>query len=269
MKILINYSNHNFKKQQKTNTKSGKKYGGFDKVIEYGPSDLDNDFLEQHASFINNNKRGGGYWIWKPYIILHALLNHAKDGDYIFYCDSGSFFINTIDYLIKDMENTKQDIFLTEIPLLEYQWTKRECFEGLECLEEKYLFSNQIQGTYILIKKTDKAIDFVKKYLESCSRYNLLNDDKDLEMNKDLIDHRHDQSILSLLSKKEGIKAFRDISQYGIRPNQYITPDRDFLIKHYRNSTFPQITISYRKDIWWKVFLREKLKDLLGFRLRI
>ncbi|WHX80023.1 hypothetical protein QNH32_05290 [Priestia flexa] len=268
MKILINYSDNNFRKQQIKNTKSGFRHGGFDRVIEYGPSDLEEDFLQKHTSFINNNKRGGGYWIWKPYIILHALNQHAEYGDYVFYCDSGSYFVNTIDYLIKDLTASNQDIFLTEIPLLEYQWTKSECFERLECKEDRFLYSNQRQGTYILVRKTEKSIKFIERYLELCNQYDLLNDSKNEENNKQLIDHRHDQSLLSLLSKKEGIEGFRDISQYGIRPYQYITSDRDFFIKKYKNSTYPQITISYRKDKWFKVFLKEKVKDKLGFTLR-
>lgn len=269
MKILINYADHNFLYQQKLNSKFGKKYGGFDKVIEYGPSKLSTEFKRRHASFISQNQRGAGYWIWKPYIILDALVNYANDGDYIFYCDSGSIFINSVDHLITSMEQERQNIFLTEIPLLEYQWTKKECFDQMNCEGEKYWFSNQVQGTYIMVKKSDMAIRFVKDYLSYCEQYTLLDDSIDINCNSQLIDHRHDQSILSLLAKKENIKLFRDISQYGIRPFQYLSKGRDYLIKSYNNSSYPQITLSFRKERWQKVYLKEKVKDLLGFRLRI
>ncbi|MEH7249334.1 hypothetical protein V7114_21460, partial [Neobacillus niacini] len=222
MKILINYSDNNFKTSQARNTKSGLKKGGFDKVIEYGPEKLDKSFYKEHADFIENNKRGGGYWIWKPHVILKALLEEANDGDYVFYCDSGSMFINSVDHLIEALKGTKQDIFLSEIPLLEYQWTKRECFEKLGCLDERYLYSNQVQSGYILIKKSQNSVNFFKEYLTVCCDYIMVNDEKNMNINKELIDHRHDQSVLSLLSKKAGFQFFRDISQYGLRPNQYI-----------------------------------------------
>ncbi|OXS79111.1 hypothetical protein [Domibacillus enclensis] len=269
MKILINYSDSNFIKQQKKNSKSGMSIGGFDKVVEYGPDKMSEEFKRKHGSFIESNPRGGGYWIWKPYIIWDALCNHAQDGDYVFYCDSGSLFLNTIDHVINEMERADKDLFVTEVPLLEYQWTKEECFQALDCYEEKYLYTNQIQATYILIKKNKKTLKFIWDYIELCNRYSLLNDVKNEKNNKFLISHRHDQSLLSLLCKLRGIEGFRDISQYGIRPFQYITKERDFCIKNYKNSNYPQITLSYRKEKWWKVSLKEKIKDTLGFGIRI
>lgn len=268
MKILINYSNDKYLKQQKLNTNSGKKYGGFDKVIEYDLNNLGKDFLDEHSDFLKENERGGGYWIWKPYIILNTLLNEASEGDYVFYCDSGSMFVNSIDYLIRDLETSNQDLLLTEIPLLEYQWTKKECFIELDCLKEEYVYSNQIQSGFILIKKTENTIDFFKEYLLLCTKYELINDTYDKQINKDLIDHRHDQSILSLLAKKRGYQFFRDISQYGFRPWQYTAKGRDFSIVSYSNSNYPQIVSLYRKDKWWKVYFKEKLKNKLGFKLK-
>jgi hypothetical protein len=43
----------------------------FDKIIGYTDNDLKNDveFWTKHSNFIENNKRGYGYWLWKPYII--------------------------------------------------------------------------------------------------------------------------------------------------------------------------------------------------------
>jgi hypothetical protein len=55
------------------------------------------------------------------------------------------------------------------------------------------------------------------------------------------VSHRHDQSIISLISKKHNIKRFRDPSQFG-------------LINHYEQevenrSTYPQIVDSHRLNI--------------------
>ena len=38
----------------------------FDKIISYDETKLDNSFLEKNKQFIEQNKRGFGYWIWKP-----------------------------------------------------------------------------------------------------------------------------------------------------------------------------------------------------------
>ena len=40
----------------------------------------DTDFYEKHKNFINNNKRGYGYWIWKSYIV-YKNLQKMNNGD--------------------------------------------------------------------------------------------------------------------------------------------------------------------------------------------
>ena len=47
----------------------------FDKTILYTDEYLKNDteFWNKHSHFINKNKRGYGYWIWKPYIIKKTM----------------------------------------------------------------------------------------------------------------------------------------------------------------------------------------------------
>ena len=43
----------------------------FDEIIVYTGYNLkeDTEFWNKHSEFILNNRRGFGYWIWKPYII--------------------------------------------------------------------------------------------------------------------------------------------------------------------------------------------------------
>ena len=46
----------------------------------------DEIFWENHSSFIENNKKGYGYWLWKPYIIKKTL-EKMKKGDILLYLD--------------------------------------------------------------------------------------------------------------------------------------------------------------------------------------
>lgn len=43
----------------------------FDNIILYTDEYLkkDTEFWEKHHKFIETNKRGYGYWLWKPYIV--------------------------------------------------------------------------------------------------------------------------------------------------------------------------------------------------------
>lgn len=62
----------------------------FTEIKGYTAEHLQGDeyFLNKHGNFINNNRRGFGYWIWKPYIIEQQM-NKMEDGDVLFYIDVG------------------------------------------------------------------------------------------------------------------------------------------------------------------------------------
>jgi len=67
---------------------------------------------------------------------------------------------------------------------------------------------------------------------------------------KEFIDHRHDQSIFSVLTKKYNLLAYRDPSQWG---------NED--IKTYKSTSFyPQIIVSTRQR---NIPLSRKIKNIL------
>lgn len=267
MIIAINYADEKFRNQQVYNTKTAYKKGKVDLVIEYTPKDLDAEFRTEY-NHILSQKRGGGYWLWKPYIVLKTLAK-VKEGDYIIYCDSGAFYTNKIDKLIKAMEKYNDELMVFELPLIEKQWTKKETFQLMGCNEYIYTESNQILATYFVIKKSKYTIDFINKYFQYCKDEKILTDyiDKD-NQDECFVDHRHDQSIFSILCKKEGIIPYRDPSQYGDRPWEYAAYDRLIKYKKYLNSDYPRIVMSQRKANLKSFILKEKIKDIifkLGF----
>lgn len=264
MLVAINYADENFSKFQKYNTRTAYKYGKADKVIEYSPKDIDNEFYEKHKKVLSYS-RGGGYWLWKPYIILETM-KKFNDGDYIFYCDSGAFYVNKIQYLINDLEKSNQDIMVFQLPLAEKQFTKKEVFEYLNVDLNTLGNTNQIAGTYILLKISKYSRDFFEKYLNLCQNELLVTDNHEynIQQHNSFIAHRHDQSLLSMLSKTEKITPFRDPSQFGIRPWEYAAPSRIYNPKVYNNSTYPKIIISNRKANPIKFKYKEYLKTLLN-----
>ncbi|MFT8342191.1 MAG: hypothetical protein ABF652_12265 [Clostridium beijerinckii] len=267
MKIAINYADDKFRHQQAYNTKTAYTKGKVDLVIEYTPKDLDMEFKIKY-NHILSQKRGGGYWLWKPYIILKTLVN-IEEGDYIIYCDSGAFYIDQVDKLIETMKKYNDSLMVFELPLIEKQWTKKETFQLMDCNKEPYLESNQILATYFVVKKSKYTVDFFYKYLNYCKDERIITDylNKD-NQNECFIDHRHDQSIFSLLCKKEGIVPYRDPSQYGDRQWEYAAYDRLIRYKKYLNSNYPRIIMSQRKANLKSFIVKEKIKDFifkLGF----
>ena len=65
--ILLNYADERFAVQQKYNFKSAKLLGGFDEFHLMSNKDIDEGFKQLNRD-IFDIKRGGGLWLWKPYI---------------------------------------------------------------------------------------------------------------------------------------------------------------------------------------------------------
>lgn len=242
---FINYADEKFLRKQKLNAISAKIFGKADIVKSYNIKDVSPEFYEYNKATFEC-ERGGGYWLWKPYIILKHL-ETIEFNDYLFYCDSGSVIIRSLKSIKKIMEDDGKDIMLFDLPLLEFQWTKKKVFESLGCEDEHFKNTNQIMSGYIFIKKTDFSINFFKKYLELCLRVDNLNDSENVGINDKYLAHRHDQSILSLWAKKNGIEPYRDPSDYGDFPEKYLSPGRFFLIKDKKNK-FKTFILATRKE---------------------
>ncbi|MFV8372676.1 hypothetical protein [Flavobacterium sp. LB2P74] len=225
MITLINFADLNFKKKQKWNCFSAKWLGKVHKIIEFSPKDIDSDFYNQNKKILDT-KRGGGHWLWKPYFILKALKD-IKENEYLIYCDSGAIILRDLKILTKALEQSNQSIMLFELPLLECQWTQKTVFEHFDNFTNELVFSNQIMGGFVVLKKNKVSVAFIEKWLSLCCDEKLLIIQKN-EETAFFKAHREDQSILSVLAKTEGIKPFSDPTDYGRFPNQYLVQDRLF-----------------------------------------
>ncbi|MBQ6587374.1 MAG: hypothetical protein IJI01_01695 [Butyrivibrio sp.] len=263
--ILINYANDAYAKAQHFNSWTGKKIGLFDKVIEYHPEDIDVSFYNSHKEILEK-PRGAGLWLWKPYFILKTL-DQVNIGDYIFYCDSAAYFIRPCKKILDSMKNS--DIWVSDIPLIEKNWSKKSMLEGMGVQANKNIIeSNQIQGTFICVKKTDRAICFIKRWLEYCCNYELICPDSLYVDTGDCIAHREDQSILSVLCKLEGITAHRDPSQYGRIPEKYMRENAMFSIPNHIEDEYPVIIVLHRsREVNKTVAFRQWLNAVLPKRL--
>ena len=172
----------------------------------YSPESLDDNFRKSHSEILSI-KRGNGLWLWKPYVILDAL-EHVSEGDYVFYCDSGAFFFSNVMPLIDSMGES--DIWVSDIPYIEEQWTKPEVFTRLEITDPAIKSSQQIQGSFVIARKSEMSCEFIREWLRLCTQPELI---KPLELGEyhgECIEHREDQSLLSVLCKIRGIKSHRN-----------------------------------------------------------
>lgn len=248
------YADAVYAKAQKWNIRFAKWFGGCDIVFDYNRDKLPEEFKKAHERILAF-KRGGGYWIWKSYIIEESL-KKLSYGDYLFYCDSGVLLIKNLKKLIKVMEADNQDVMVFEVGgNLESTWTKRDVFVSMDCDSEEYYNTTQRMSTCILIKKTKKTEQFCAEYVKYSQTGSIITDEPNtsgLPNYDGFKENRHDQSILSLLSKKWGYKAYRDPSQWGtyqkiqyknktfVNPGEYET---------YERSKFPKMVIHHRYKV--------------------
>ena len=219
MKLLINYADAPWKPAQHFATKKAYSVGNVDKVIEYGPENIDDDFRQNNEyAFIQNNKRVGKYGLWRPHILMDAL-NQVNEGDYVIYCDSGAYFVKSVDYLIDFMEKKETPILLFENGYNESQLTKRDIFVYMNMDNKKTCETKQRVSTYFIVKKNDFTMKFFEEWLHIALDAPFLFTDDDNRLGKenysDYIDTRHNQAVLSVLSKKYDLPAFRNPSQWG------------------------------------------------------
>lgn len=243
MILAINYADYRYKKSQKLNTFSARYFAKVDKIICYTPEDIDQNFRNKHSHLLSQ-PRGAGLWLWKPYVIDKSL-ELIQEGDYLVYTDSGIFYCKKILPLIQKLESSGQDIMLFDLPLLEVQWTRKSVFEILDVTIEGIGYTNQRNGAIIIIKKTIQSIRFIKTWLDLCTQPTLLEPPVRPFDNEHFLftEHREDQSILSLLSKKRAIKSFTDPSDFGKLPYLYLSKKKIVCIPSYEdkfqiNSTF-------------------------------
>lgn len=216
MLAAVTYSTKSYESARKYNVKMAYKKGKADKVFEYCEKDLSPEFQEKNKNILSCG-RGGGYWIWKPYIVKEVM-KQINEGDYLFYCDSGAFVIRDLHILTEYMEKKKIDMMSFDLDHKEKEYTKRDVFLELGCDEEYYTDSRQRCATYFFLKKTPHTESFVEQWLFYVQNYDLISDEDNTLHHMPNYDgfreNRHDQSVFSVLSKKNGIQSFQDISQY-------------------------------------------------------
>lgn len=248
MKLLLNFATANFQNAQQFNSKTALKVGGFDRIFCTSPDLIDEDFKRSNSDVLNQTK-GAGYWLWKPYFILHTL-NEMQAGDVLMYADSASHFIGSASDLL-DLPNTyNQDIIPFELELLEGAWTKRDAFVYMTVDSMGFEKSRQYLASFIVIRKSALSVQFAEEYLHYCCNPNILTD---LENSCELPNysgfeaHRHDQSVFSLLCKKYGLKGFRDPSQWGnSRVAEYANSDYPQILEHTRQKSPKQAKVLYK-----------------------
>lgn len=182
----------------------------FKNLFIYSEHDLDVDFRNRFKSQLKLGSKGYGYWVWKPFLILKCL-EKIRDNDILLYLDIGCHLNikgkNRFFHYLEKVRKNKLGILVTQLDFSKPEkfWTKGDL---LDFLQVRYRFdilsSPQYQGGILLIRKNNEAISIIKKWLDVFyTNFNLVDDSPSISTNiEGFIEHRNDQSVISLLLKK-------------------------------------------------------------------
>jgi len=204
MKILVtSFASRSFYENQRRLNESAK---------SIGIKDIDSFKYIQLLKFsifwknlkIFRSRRGAGYWAWHVTVIREAL-KKIKDGEIVIFCDAGLRFINNVDFLHNLMID-KHVLFFYNGEFKNKHYTKRDTFILMGCDDSKYWNGPQVMGGFHVWKKCKKTYDFLDEYEKYCLNYQIVSDSPSILAPNfpDFVDHRHPQSIMSLLVIKYG-----------------------------------------------------------------
>ena len=212
---LITYGNNKYSESKNRIIKEGIDTNWFDTITIYSPNDLDKKF-KNNFNKILKLRRGGGYWIWKPYFI-NKKLNEINDNEILVYLDCGctinkkgeNRFYEYIDML----NNSDRGIISFELGPDEKKASVKEIFEHFNVdINGNIANSKQFIAGICIFKKNKNSLKSVKTFYETLLKNRLLFTDYYNDMNKNnfFIFNRHDQSIFSIIRKLFGSIILKD-----------------------------------------------------------
>lgn len=212
--VLCSFGDSRYQVSRERLQEQAEDFDLFDTIHLYSEYDLPASFREDFKGQLHANVRGFGYWVWKPRVILDTLAK-MSDGDVLFYVDMGCHLNsrgkekllaywqevkqNDSGFLVSQLEAIRKECF----------WTKGDLLDYFQMRGEVEINTPQYQAGILFIRKEPKTVALVQRWLNIFYEdFHLADDTPSRSSNEaGFVEHRHDQSILSLLLKRQGTSA--------------------------------------------------------------
>lgn len=180
----------------------------FDGIMALDETKLSKSWLERNGQFVMQNPRGFGLWMWKPEVILQAL-KKMPDNAILIYADAGCTLnpegiprLKEYIQMVKDCSGHRLAFELTGFR--EEQFTTEYALRAMDFTSKEERDSYQLLATTCIIQKTPENIGFVTFWNQLAQAPHMLTGGLHIPCSPSYKDHRHDQSIWSVLNKKFG-----------------------------------------------------------------
>ena len=199
----------------------------YDDIKIFNPNNFNRQMIEIFEDLKKKRKkRGYGYWFWKP-IFIQRVMGEIEIGDIIHYADIGCHIQNKnnryfeyldiiidkntwllpFQYHLENVAKTNQILFQKRE---EFKYSKADLLDYFKCINDKKITDTpQFWSGTFFIKKNVKSISFLNNWIEVYKeRFDLIDDSESIIANRDgFVENRHDQSIFSILCKKNDIQS--------------------------------------------------------------
>ena len=227
-KLFLTYGDEKFPKSRRRIIDQARALEVFDDCLAetHETIALDEEWKEalKNEQFlkVSQGQRGGGFYIWKPYIIYKHLQN-LSEGDVLIYADAGLTMPApaTKNHAIEKFQEYFHSFkvsgeFWYAVPFMgtdrwpkeEKSWTKMDVLRYFNCSTDKSITdTSQLQTGRHLIKKCNESLEIAESWWKTARDHPELFDDSPsrIENDESFIDNRHDQSIFSIIAKLNGV----------------------------------------------------------------
>ena len=229
---LISFGTKNLIKSANRLRVQAKNFKIYNNIKIFNEDDiLSDDKKILHIKNLSKNSKGYGYWFWKPFLILKHI-QQLNEGDILHYMDLGCHlnpggirrFNQYIDIVNKASKgilafqyyssNSNPNLKIHYPSRKESMYTKSDLLNFFSVLEnEKITNTEQFWAGSFFIKKNTFTINFLKEWLDVFRlRMELIDDTPSkIENFNEFIENRYDQSVFSIMCKKNQIE---NISAY-------------------------------------------------------
>lgn len=168
------------------------------------------EFWQAHGDFVRTHPRGGGYWLWKPFLVQRLLASLA-DGDVLVYADAGCALdaakLPRFAEYVAAVTAHPSGVLAFEMPHPQRVWTKAAVVAEMRGPVD--LDAGQVAATSFMLRVSPETRRLIAEWYGLCADYRLLDDSPSrtadgaaLPEDPAFREHRHDQAIWSLLVRQ-------------------------------------------------------------------
>jgi hypothetical protein len=198
----------------------------FDEIHVLQESDIDEGFNNKYKDKLKPNLRGFGYWAWKPEAIKQVL-SQIDDGDLLLYLDVGCNLNHAgkkrLGEYFEIVERAASGVLgfqavPPELPLVydgrslldlrERIWTKGDVLDYFSVRDNPQIVETpQFGSGVIFFRKCQESKRIIDEWLGAIDwSFSMLDDTPSVSANLEgFVEHRHDQSIFSILCKLHNV----------------------------------------------------------------